>query len=83
MMINEKCNMRMETDNRTSKYSKNVWFLYPLLREEPISPRVKTPLYKTILRPVLTYGCECWVVTTRLKSRVQAAMMNVLRLIKG
>ena len=83
VMVNEKCNMGTEIDNRISKFSKNVGLLYPLLKEQHLSGRVKTTLYKSILRPLLTYGCECWVLTTTLKSRVQAAEMRVLRLIKG
>ena len=83
VMINEKCNMELEINNRISKFSKNVGLMYPLLKEQCISARVKTLIYKTILRPLLTYGCECWVLTTRLKSRIQAAEMRVLRQIKG
>ena len=36
-----------------------------------------------ILRPVLIYGCEAWALTKPLKSRIQAAEMKVLRMIKG
>ena len=34
-------------------------------------------MYNTILRPLLIYGCECWVLTIKLKSKVQAAEMSV------
>ncbi len=57
--------------------------IYPLLKERNIPMRVKTTIYTPILRPLLTYGCECWVLTTKLKSRLQAAEMRVLRLIVG
>ena len=40
-------------------------------------------IYTTILRPILTYGCEAWMLTVAAKSKVQAAEMRVLRLIKG
>ena len=68
---------------RIGKYSKNVGCLYPLLREASIPREVKTDLYKTILQPILLYGSETWVLTERLKSKLQAAEMKVLRLIKG
>ena len=40
-------------------------------------------IHKTILWPILLYGHESWVTTKRLDSRIQAADMKVLRLIKG
>jgi len=44
---------------------------------------VKVTIYKTILRPILTYGGESWTLTTATKSKIQTAEMRVLRLIKG
>ena len=40
-------------------------------------------IYTTILKPILTYGCEAWTLTVAAKSKVQTAEMRVLRLIKG
>ena len=57
--------------------------MYPLVRETSIPREVKIHLYKSILQPILIYGCETWVLTERLKSKLQAAEMKVLRLIKG
>ncbi len=37
----------------------------------------------TILKPILLYGAECWTLTTKLESKIQAAEMRVLRIIKG
>ena len=33
--------------------------------------------------PILTYGHECWVMTERARSRVQAAEMGFLRKVRG
>ena len=44
---------------------------------------VKVQIYTTVLRPILTFGCEAWTLTSAAKSKVQAAEMRVLRLIKG
>ena len=43
----------------------------------------KTTIYKTILKPVLVYGAECWSLTRRTASRVQVAEMKVLRTLRG
>ena len=81
--VNEKCDMGTEINNRIGNYTKSLRLLYPLLKEKSIPTRVKVLIYKTILRPLLTYGSEIWTLTTKLKSRIQAAEMRVLRLIKG
>ena len=75
--------MEKEIDVRLTKYSKNVGLLYPLLKEREIPQKVKVTIYKTVLRPILTYGCEAWVLIKRLRSKIQAAEMRVLRLILG
>ena len=40
-------------------------------------------IYNTILKPILIYGAECWALTTKTSSRLQAAEMKVLRSIRG
>lgn len=57
--------------------------LYPLLKEKKISPPCKKIIFVTILRPILTYVNESWTLKKKLKSRIQAAEMKVLRIIKG
>ena len=34
-------------------------------------------------RPILNYGHECWVITQRVRSRVQAAEIGFLRNVRG
>ena len=72
-----------EINNRISKFTKNLNCLYPLMKEKSIPKSVKICIYSTILRPVLLYGCETWTLTKRLKSKIQATEMRVLRLIHG
>ena len=43
------------------------WGVLQLLKEKHISVTVPTIMYKSILRPLLVYGCECWVLTIKLK----------------
>ena len=65
------------------KFSRNVGMLYPLLREEGVPCEVKVLIYKTVLRPILLYGSECWALNTVHKSKIVAVKMRVLRLIRG
>ena len=73
----------MELTQRISNLYKNVGMLYPLIKEKLVPQKVKVLLYTTILRPILPYESECWSLNTKHKSRVEAAEMRVLRLIKG
>ena len=81
--INREGLMEGEITARIRKFGMNLQLLYPLLRDSHISRRVKTTIYTTILRPILMYGSETWSLTTKLKSRIQAAEMRILRLIHG
>jgi len=72
-----------EINNRIAKFTKNLCALYPLLKERKIPKDVKTCIYTIILRPVLLYGSETWTLTQKLKSKIQATEMRVLRLIYG
>lgn len=75
--------MKIELDQRIAKYNANVSLLYPLLRDESIPRGVKVLIYTTMLRPILTYGHEGWAMNTKLKSKIQASEMRVLRIILG
>ena len=72
-----------ELTARIEKYTRNFMMMYPLLKEKCIPKQVKTTIYTTILKPILTYGAECWSLTTMTSSRLQAAEMKVLRIIWG
>ena len=48
-----------------------------------LSKKAKLSIFKTIFVPIFTYGRESWVMTERVRSRVQAFEMRFLRRIKG
>ncbi|XP_076053659.1 uncharacterized protein LOC143032664 [Oratosquilla oratoria] len=53
------------------------------MKDRNIPTSVRIVIYKSILRPILTNGCESWTLATKTSSKVQAAEMRALRLIKG
>jgi hypothetical protein len=57
------------------------YVLQNVLRSKNISQEAKLNMYKTIIRPVLTYGCETW--TQRDKSHTNIWGKKVLRKICG
>ncbi|KAK3518521.1 hypothetical protein QTP70_001509 [Hemibagrus guttatus] len=48
-----------------------------------LSRKAKLSIYQSIYVPTLTYGHELWVMTERIRSRIQAAEMSFLRRLAG
>lgn len=73
-----------EIDRRIASAGVSIQQLFrKCLSRSGISHQVKLAVYRTIFVPTLTYGHENWVMSERMKSRIQAAEMRVLRRIAG
>ena len=83
VQINAENKQEVEINHRITKYNNNLMALYPLLKDRHVPQNTKIIIHTTILRPILLYGSEVWTLTQRTKSKLQAAEMKVLRLIKG
>ena len=55
----------------------------PVVVKRELSQNAKLLIYWSIFVPTITYGHEFWVVTKRMRSRVQAAEMTSLRRVAG
>jgi len=42
----------------------------PIIRRRSISQSIKIHLYKTIIRPAVTYGAETWKLTSKIERNV-------------
>ncbi|KAK3550423.1 hypothetical protein QTP86_025157 [Hemibagrus guttatus] len=51
--------------------------------KKELSRKAKLSIYQSIYVPTLTYGHELWVMTERVRSRIQVAEMNFLRRVAG
>ena len=78
-----KCHIDEEIHCRISKMSQNVGMMYRLLKDRHMPNKAKLLIHMTIMRPILLYGHESWILTKKLKSKITAADMKVLRLVKG
>jgi hypothetical protein len=54
-----------------------------LLSSRLLSKNVKVRIYKTIILPVVLYGCETWPLTVREEHKLRVVENRVLRRIFG
>ena len=54
-----------------------------LLSSSLLSKRLKIKIYRTIILPVVLYGCETWSLTLRDERRLRAFENRVLRRVFG
>ena len=45
--------------------------------------KLKDKVFKTIIRPAMTYGSECWAVKKKDENKLKSAEMRMLRWARG
>jgi hypothetical protein len=75
--IHEEIRSRLNSGNAFYHAVQNLLSSYLLSRN------VKTKIYKTIILPVVLYGCETWSLTLREEHRLRVSENRVLRRIFG
>jgi hypothetical protein len=54
-----------------------------LLRPKLLSRNTKLKIYKTLIRPILTYGSETWTLTTEEMNAIRISERKIIRKIYG
>jgi len=54
-----------------------------VLYDRKMPRKLKVKIYNTVIRPVLTYGAETWVMRKKEERLIQSTEMRMLRRIKG
>jgi exonuclease III len=73
-----------ELDRRIGAAGAVLRTLYrTVVTKSELSLRTKLAIFRSVYRPTLTYGHELWVMTERIRSRVEAAEMRFLRRAAG
>ena len=53
------------------------------MKSRALSRNLKLKIYKSLIRPVVTYGCEAWTLTTRDEQYLRIFERKILRKIFG
>ncbi|KAK3510880.1 hypothetical protein QTP70_022839, partial [Hemibagrus guttatus] len=76
--------MDREIDRRIGAAAAVMRSMYrSVVVKKELSRKAKLLIYQSIYVPTLTYGHELWVMTERVRSRIQAAEMSFLRRVAG
>ncbi|KAK3516854.1 hypothetical protein QTP70_027075 [Hemibagrus guttatus] len=76
--------MDREIDRRVGAAAAVMRSMYwSVVVKKELSRKAKLSIYQSIYAPTLTYGHELWVMTERVRSRIQAAEMSFLRRVAG
>ena len=49
-----------------------------VLRYKKVPIKLKDKVYKTVIKPTMTYGAECWAVRKKDKNRLHVAEMRMM-----
>ncbi|KAK3551482.1 hypothetical protein QTP70_017389, partial [Hemibagrus guttatus] len=76
--------MDREIDRRIGAAAAVMRSMYrSVVVKKELSRKAKLSIYQSIYVPTLTYGHELWVMTERVRSRIQAAEMSFLHRVAG
>ena len=55
--------------------------LTSVLCNKKVPIKLKDKVYKTVIKPTMTYGAECWAVSKKDENRLHVTEMRMLRCI--
>lgn len=82
-LITDDNNMRDEINMRISAGNRSYFALQKVFRSRGLSRNLKLRIYRTVVRPVVTYGSETWTMTSVEEELLRRWERKVLRRIFG
>ena len=82
-LITNNNELRPEIEKRIFNANRAYYALLPVLKSQAIYRTEKIRIYKTLIRPVLTYGAEAWTMKVEMIKRLAVFERKVLRKILG
>ena len=83
LVINSKNSILEEIRLRIQAGNRSVFANKKLLKNKHLNAASKLQIYKSITRPIVTYGCETWAMTVTEQNRLLVFERRVLRKIYG
>lgn len=81
--ITEDNKTSVEIQERIASGNRCYFSLQNMFKSKNVSRKTKVQIYVTILRPIVMYGSECWVMTTREEGWLLRWESKILRMIFG
>lgn len=81
--IDNENNVSTEIKRRIIAASKCAYGLSKHLRSHLLSRKTKIKIYRTLIKPVLTYACETWTMSKKDENLLCIFEMKILRRIFG
>lgn len=78
-VLTDKCEEKQEISARLIKGQRCMAGLRHIMKSKDVTRTTKIRIYKTIIRPTVTYECETWVMNTREKNSLEVWERKVLR----
>lgn len=80
--LDTRLRFRRNAQLQTNKARAAICKLFPLFKSNSVTIKIKRLMYKMLIRPILTYGCQIWghISTTTLR-KYQTTQNKCLRLI--
>ena len=82
-MIDKEKRRIVEIKNRLMLGNRSYYSFTRHLKSKIINRKIKLLLYKTLIRPVLTYGAETWVMTKQDEEHLRCFERKISRKIFG
>jgi len=81
--VNGNNSIEEEIKRRVSLGNKALYANQGLLKSKLLTKNSKLRMYRTLVRPVVTYACETWVLKENIKTKLKVLERKVLRRIYG
>lgn len=72
-----------ELKERLAAGNRSYFALQHLLKSKSLTRKSKKTIYRVVIRPAVTYGCETWVLTKRMEQLLNRWERKILRRIYG
>jgi hypothetical protein len=82
-ILNADNKMNIETAERIAKDNKAYYANAKLIKSKLLKRNTKMKIYKTIIRPVVTYSSEAWALTAKDENNLHTFERQILRKIFG